>query len=66
MKPDAKEKSILELLQSQKYYIDDYQREYKWEERQIKELILDLTEKFLENFNPNDSIEKIETYGQCH
>lgn len=63
MKPDAKEKNILELLQSQKYYIDDYQREYKWEERQIKELILDLTEKFLENFNPNDSIEKIETYG---
>ena len=63
MKPQAIEQNLITLLQTNKYYIDDYQREYKWEERQIRELIQDLTDKFFEDFSTEDSIEEVENYG---
>ncbi|MDF3040217.1 MAG: hypothetical protein K0Q71_2923 [Thermomicrobiales bacterium] len=42
----SKERSVRELLQ-QKYTIDYYQREYRWEAKQMQELIDDLTGSFL-------------------
>ena len=42
----AKTKSVRELLDSKKYLIEYYQREYKWCEEQIKQLITDLEDKF--------------------
>ena len=36
---DAKTKSVRELLDSKKYSIEYYQREYKWGEEQIKQLL---------------------------
>ena len=44
----AKAKTIRELLKGVKYSIDYYQREYKWQEKQIRELVDDLAGKFLE------------------
>ena len=35
-------RSVKELLQSQSYGIDEYQREYKWEKENIDELLSDL------------------------
>lgn len=58
----AKEKSIRDLLTNQKYYIDFYQREYKWQEKQLQELINDLTEVFDENYEENDSRVNIQSY----
>lgn len=45
---DGKARTVRELLTGRKYSIDYYQREYKWQQKQVAELIEDLTAKFLE------------------
>ena len=51
MRPiEGKARSVRELLQGAKYSIDFYQREYRWEAKQVHELIDDLTEMFLEEY----------------
>ena len=44
---DGRARTVRELLDKAKYAIDLYQREYAWQERQVRELIDDLTGKFL-------------------
>lgn len=44
MKVDAQGMLIRKLLVDGKYIIPDYQREYDWEEEQIKEFIDDINE----------------------
>jgi uncharacterized protein with ParB-like and HNH nuclease domain len=39
----AKAKTVRELLKGVKYSTDCYQREYKWHDKQIRELVDDLT-----------------------
>jgi uncharacterized protein with ParB-like and HNH nuclease domain len=46
---DGKGRTVRELLAGRKYSIDYYQREYKWQQKQVAELIDDLTGKFLES-----------------
>jgi uncharacterized protein with ParB-like and HNH nuclease domain len=55
-------KTIRELL-SEKYKIDYYRREYKWETKQIKELVDDLSMKFLEEYRPEHTREAVASYG---
>lgn len=43
----AKAVNICNILKGKKYFIEDYQREYRWEKKQITDLLEDLTEKFL-------------------
>jgi hypothetical protein len=45
-----------------KYSIDYYQREYKWHEKQIRELVDDLSEKFLEEYQATHSRTKVADY----
>lgn len=49
---EGKARTVRELLKGVKYSIDYYQREYKWGEKQARELIDDLTGKFLEDYQP--------------
>ena len=56
-------KSVRSLL-SQKYRIDYYQRDYKWEPKQIRELIEDLTTRFLQDFEPHHERSAVAQYGQ--
>ena len=49
-KIDAQAKSVNDLLSNKKYAIDYYQREYKWETKQVTELLEDLETKFLDNY----------------
>ncbi|WFE20953.1 DUF262 domain-containing protein [Solwaraspora sp. WMMD937] len=44
-------KTINEVLANKKYEIDYYQREYRWESKQITELVADLTTKFLDLYD---------------
>lgn len=44
---DGKGRTVRELLAGRKYSIDYYQREYKWQQKQVAELIDDLAAKFL-------------------
>ena len=52
------------LLLSEKYRIDYYQRDYKWEPKQIQELIEDLTTRFLQDFNAAHQRNAVARYGQ--
>jgi uncharacterized protein with ParB-like and HNH nuclease domain len=47
----GKAKAVRELLKGVKYSIDYYQREYKWHKKQIHELVDDLSDKFLEEYD---------------
>ena len=40
-KIDGKGKSIREILKDQRYSIDYYQREYRWQTKQVQELVED-------------------------
>ncbi len=60
---DARSKSVRELLDGMKYTIDYYQREYKWETKQIVELLQDLEAKFLDNYNEVHERVQVEHYS---
>ena len=60
---DGKGKTIRELLANRKYSIDIYQREYKWEAKQLAELIDDLCDKFFESYDPTHERPKVKDYG---
>ena len=55
-------KTVRELLANAKYSIDYYQREYRWQTKQMSELIDDLTSKFLESYQPGDEPNATEKY----
>lgn len=59
----GKARTIRELLSGVKYSIDYYQREFKWGQKQVVELIDDLSNKFLEDYRPSHPREKVESYG---
>ncbi len=56
-------KNIRALLSSAKFSVDYYQREYRWENKHIAELLDDLSEKFLESYDAGDDRSKVEQYG---
>ena len=56
-------KNIRSLLSGSKYSIDYYQREYRWERKQITELLDDLSEKFAESHDESNERSAVETYG---
>lgn len=58
----GKAKTVRELLKGAKYSVDYYQREYKWQEKQIRELVDDLTDKFLEDYQPEHPRSKVADY----
>lgn len=43
-------RNMQQLLQSQSFSIDEYQREYKWEKKNIDELLSDLQAKFFSRY----------------
>ena len=60
---DGKGKTVRELLANRKYSIDYYQREYKWQTKQVAELIDDLSAKFLESYEPGHERAAVAAYG---
>lgn len=56
-------KNVRELLSGAKYAIDYYQREYKWEQKQVGELLDDLTSKFEEDYEPGAERSDVEKYS---
>lgn len=59
----GKTRTVRELLSGAKYGIDYYQREYKWQPKQISELVIDLTERFLSDYQPNHLRKDVAHYG---
>lgn len=64
-KIEATDTSISVLLKDQKFYIDYFQREFRWEAKHMKTLITDLTSTFLgsyqEGHKPGE-VAKYQTY----
>jgi hypothetical protein len=56
-------KNIRTLLGGAKFSVDYYQREYRWEFKQVAELIADLSEKFSESYEKGDERSEVEKYG---
>jgi uncharacterized protein with ParB-like and HNH nuclease domain len=57
-------RSVQQLLQSQSFSIDEYQREYKWEKENIDELLSDLQAKFFSHYKPGDETPAVSGYGE--
>ncbi len=60
---DGKGRTVRELLAGRKYSIDYYQREYKWQKKQVMELVEDLTTKFLESHEQGNERSAVGDYG---
>lgn len=56
-------KTVKQLL-GVKYAVDYYQREYKWETKQIQELIEDLTNRFFDSYRASDPRGAVQKYGR--
>lgn len=61
-KIDAKDASISELLKDQKFTIDYFQREYRWQEKHIKLLVEDLTATFLKSHKDGNKRSDVANY----
>ncbi len=56
-------RNIRSLLGNAKFAIDYYQREYRWETKQVDELLDDLSEKFLDSHESGNERSAVERYG---
>lgn len=61
-KIDAKDKKLSEILSGERYRVDSFQREYRWQRKHIEALISDLSISFLNNYNPADTVEDSISY----
>jgi uncharacterized protein with ParB-like and HNH nuclease domain len=57
-------RNVQQLLQSQSFSIDEYQREYKWERENIDELLSDLQAKFYSHYKTGDETPAVSSYGE--
>src|SRR6266498_3029361 len=60
---DGDGRTVRQLLAGQKYSIDYYQREYKWQQKQVIELLDDLAAKFLESHEHGNERSEVADYG---
>ena len=61
-KIEAKDISIRNLLKQQKFTIDYFQREYRWEERHMTQLTDDLTGSFLKSYHESHERREVGNY----
>lgn len=61
-KIEATDTSINKLLKDQKFTIDYFQREYRWQDKHIKLLVEDLTTTFLKSYNKEDKRAQVVSY----
>lgn len=60
---DGKGRTVRELLSNRKYSIDYYQREYKWQQKQVIELLDDLATKFLDSHEEGNERSAVASYS---
>lgn len=59
----AKEYTVSDILSNKKYFVDDYQREYRWKKRNIDDLLNDLWGKFNESFSEGHKYSEVKNYN---
>lgn len=60
---DGATKSLRDLLSGKKYTVDYYQREYKWQDKQVQELLTDLAEAFANDYQGGHERRAVRAYG---
>lgn len=65
-KIDADDRSVFDVLNERKYVVDYFQREYKWEQKHIDQLIGDLTSAFLDEYEPGHPRTRVEHYNNYY
>lgn len=65
-KIDANDRSILDVLNNKKYTVDYYQREYSWEQTHIEQLVTDLCNAFLDNYDPTHQRPDVAEYNSYY
>ncbi len=60
---DGKGRAVRELLAGRKYSIDYYQRDYKWQKKQVADLLDDLAAKFLESHEEGNERSAVADYS---
>lgn len=63
LKAESGSKSIRQLLDQNKYYIDYYQREYRWKTENIIEFLTDLENKFFSYYDEKHERINVKNYG---
>ncbi|HEY5521754.1 MAG TPA: DUF262 domain-containing protein, partial [Desulfuromonadaceae bacterium] len=53
----------LKTLLGSRYFIPYYQREYKWGTKQMLELVEDLSDEFLNNYQSGHALKDVDRYG---
>jgi hypothetical protein len=61
-KIEAADKSINDLLKDQKFYIDYFQREYRWQEKHMTALVEDLSNAFMKSYKKEDKRSEVANY----
>tara|TARA_R110001599_G_scaffold310115_1_gene517212 strand:- start:4046 stop:5878 length:1833 start_codon:yes stop_codon:yes gene_type:complete len=65
-KIEAKNRSIVEVLDNKKYTVDYYQREYSWQQKHIDQLVTDLTTAFLNEYQSQHERAEVENYNSYY
>ena len=65
-KIEAKNRSIVEVLDKKKYTVDYYQREYSWQQQHIEQLVTDLSTAFLNEYEPQHERPEVENYNSYY
>jgi uncharacterized protein with ParB-like and HNH nuclease domain len=65
-KIDADDKTLKDILHEQKYTIDYFQREYRWERKHIEQLITDLESAFAINYDKNHDRTEVDNYNSYY
>ncbi len=60
---DGKAKSVRDLLKGKRYSVDYYQRDYRWESKQVGELVDDLMDQFGQSYDPAHERRDVKKYG---
>ena len=63
---EADVKTIGEILTKLKYDIDVFQREYRWEEKQIVQLLADLESKFFLEYDEKHARKDVQNYSRYY
>lgn len=65
-KIEAKDRTIVEVLDKNKYTVDYYQREYSWQQKHIEQLVTDLTTAFLNEYESRHERPEVENYNSYY
>jgi len=65
-KIEAHDRKVFEVLENRKYTVDYFQREYNWQRKHIEQLITDLTNAFLDEYQEGDTRTDGENYNNYY